>query len=1099
MDWVVCNAGDNTLWIYLGDGHGGWSLPIILPVTGFAPVWVATGDFRGNGKQDIVVAEADSGTVGVFLGKGDGTFAAEQRYALPDAPVSLAIGDFNGDGKLDILAGLAPQNYTDALAALPGLGNGSFGKPVISKIIPGIIPPVVGWISLGDLNNDGNIDAVVEMDGYIISFLGKGDATFTENQFIADPLIIAFTSAEIGDINEDGCLDVVVLDTFAHAITYAGDCSGTVTQQNQYNIGDVGISLALADVNKDGHIDILAGSILTEYGAGPSAGNLVSVLLGDGHGDFGEAALYRGDDSLVGFAVADLNGDGYPEVLSANQDSDTASIFLNDGAGGFGAPRGFALGSAVGTLNPLTSDVLATDLNGDGKKDLVLMELPTLLQDGDNLQLVRLLGQDNGSFSGPVHYPVAPSTYYLQGDFAVGDFRNTGHPDFVAIGGLYAPQSQFAYFLSFLPNNGDGTFGPAVLTNPPTAQGIMAVGDFNRDGKLDFVAIGPNTSTGASLNMFLGNGDGTFTALPGVPFNAGAPVDVVANSVYAVDLNKDGKFDVLVYLSGNTVPYTANAVYEFLGKGDGTFLPPVQLFANSDRLTLTDLNADGVPDLVTCKDPFADFPSETEPPIFTIYLGKGDGSFTQAHTYQPYASNIILPSNGTANAGGGWCTVADVNGDGKPDIVVWQTPQSTETDRYVQFLMGNGDGSFTPTYDLYRIRKPTVPQLAFDINGDGLADLVEVDWETAAFNFIPGAPAPPFQVGLISLPVLTVGQLQISLNVPSASDTTFTLQPSESGVQVPATATIPAGFISQIVNFDFAESFNPSHVFSVTATSNSSSQTAYGYLWNGRFPTGISVGLQLPFGSTAPGGSTGNYGVGVSTVGDYSTTVTASCTGLPAGAQCVFDPNTYYLDTNEPSIGSAAGGSLIVTTDPSLAPGNYNFTVIASDANTSATTPATLTVLTPEPDLVATANSSPYPGVGTSFTITVYLVNDGNVPATSTIVGYSVSGPVTVTSASSPQGNCTATECTLGAINTNGQAQIDFTLQTSASGTVALTAIATPTPPDVNPDNNTVTLSEAVTDFTLSRTPDSITVNPGDHPQFQATLAPAGGPFNNPI
>jgi hypothetical protein len=230
-DWVVCNGGDNNLWVYLGRGDGTWHLPVILPVAGLAPVWVAVGDFRGNGKLDIVVAEADSSSIGVFLGNGDGTFAAEQEYPLNDAPISLAIGDFNRDGKLDIMAGLAPTAGRATLAVLPGTGTGTFGAPVISKTASSVLAtPEVWWISLGDLNNDGNPDAVIDLSGAIFSFLGNGDGSFTQNQLIADPFIIDYDAVDVGDFNEDGCPDVVVIDSFAHAITYTGDCSGTVTR-----------------------------------------------------------------------------------------------------------------------------------------------------------------------------------------------------------------------------------------------------------------------------------------------------------------------------------------------------------------------------------------------------------------------------------------------------------------------------------------------------------------------------------------------------------------------------------------------------------------------------------------------------------------------------------------------------------------------------------------------------------------------------------------------------------------------------------------------------------------------------------------------------
>jgi FG-GAP-like repeat len=75
VDFVVANGGDNNLWLYFGNGDGTFSLPIILPITlGQSPVWIAAADLRGTGKTDLIVAEADSNSIGVFLGKGDGTF-----------------------------------------------------------------------------------------------------------------------------------------------------------------------------------------------------------------------------------------------------------------------------------------------------------------------------------------------------------------------------------------------------------------------------------------------------------------------------------------------------------------------------------------------------------------------------------------------------------------------------------------------------------------------------------------------------------------------------------------------------------------------------------------------------------------------------------------------------------------------------------------------------------------------------------------------------------------------------------------------------------------------------------------------------------------
>ena len=133
MDFVVANGGDNNLWLYFGKGDGTFSLPLIVPITlGQSPVWVSTADLRGTGRTDLVVAETDSNSVGVFLGNGDGTFA-ESSIPLPGSAVTLAIGDFNHDGKLDIAVPINDMNSPAYIVVLPGKGDGTFGTALRIK------------------------------------------------------------------------------------------------------------------------------------------------------------------------------------------------------------------------------------------------------------------------------------------------------------------------------------------------------------------------------------------------------------------------------------------------------------------------------------------------------------------------------------------------------------------------------------------------------------------------------------------------------------------------------------------------------------------------------------------------------------------------------------------------------------------------------------------------------------------------------------------------------------------------------------------------------------------------------------------------------
>jgi hypothetical protein len=130
MDWVVANGGTNTLWLYFGNGDGTAQPPVIVPLKGQSPVFVAAADLRGIGILDLIVAESDSGQVGVLLGNGDGTFGIEKPFYVPGGPICLLIDDFNGDGKKDILVGMAGNVNIGELALLPGDGTGNFGSPV---------------------------------------------------------------------------------------------------------------------------------------------------------------------------------------------------------------------------------------------------------------------------------------------------------------------------------------------------------------------------------------------------------------------------------------------------------------------------------------------------------------------------------------------------------------------------------------------------------------------------------------------------------------------------------------------------------------------------------------------------------------------------------------------------------------------------------------------------------------------------------------------------------------------------------------------------------------------------------------------------------
>ena len=340
------------------------------------------------------------------------------------------------------------------------------------------------------------------------------------------------------------------------------------------------------------------------------------------------------------------------------------------------------------------SSLTAADLNGDGHVDIIGTNIYGL---GTCNGLCGLVGVLLGKFDGTFQ-PV--ETYDSGGGWAwsvaVGDVNGDGKPDLVVAnrdGSTSCPDGS----VDVLLGKGDGTFDPAVdyCTGGSTPMSV-AVADVNRDGKLDLIVANGNSS---NIGVLLGNGDGTFQ--PALTYDAGYPSPM---SILVSDVNKDGNPDLVV---GSFY----NKVSVLLGNGTGTF----QVAGNYDSggfyvnsIAVSDVNGDGIPDVLVANE-FACGGCQNG--SVGVLLGNGDGSF------QP---TVGYSSGGNA----GWAVaVADVDGDGKPDLAVVNYSSNS-----IGVLLGNGDGTFQPavTYDSGG-EGPYAVVLA-DVNGDTKPDLLVVNW-----------------------------------------------------------------------------------------------------------------------------------------------------------------------------------------------------------------------------------------------------------------------------------------------------------------------------------------------------------------------------------
>jgi microcompartment protein CcmK/EutM len=881
--------------------------------TGNSPTSVLEADLNGDGLPDLIVTNSSDATVGVSLnttapGATTLSFAAQQTFATGSDPTAVAVADLNGDGLLDLIVANDGSDTVSVLmnTTAPGATTPTFATQVTCATGTG--PHAV---AVADLNGDGLPDLLVANAGAgTVSVLmnttapGAATPTFATQQSFATGTFP--TSVAVADLNGDGFPDLVVANESSDTVsvllnTTTPDASTpSFHLQQTFATGNSPTSVVAADMNGDGLPDLVVAN---------SGSTTVSVLFnttapGATTASFANQQTFATGNTPYAVVAADVNGDGRPDIVVANAGSATVSVLMNTTVPGataasFASQQTYATGEAPGS-------VAVVDLNGDGLPDLIVADntsnsVSVLVNTTAHVEATPA-GVPAPVFTGAV---LATGTQPIA--VAVADLNGDGKPDLVIAN--YASGTVSVLLNTTAP----GAMSPSFAAQQTFAAGSdpysVAVADVNGDGLPDILVADSGSNEVSVLLNTTARGATTASFAAAETFATGGH----PNSITTADLNGDGLLDLIV---SNYVSRTVSVLLNTTTPGATTSsFATQQTFATGTGpsfVEAADVNGDGRPDLLVANygsasvsvllnttTPGAATPSFAAQQTFATGRGaisltavdlNGDGLLDLAvanygsgtvsvllNTTTPGATAPSFAAQQTFAAGRGPISVAaaDLNGDGRPDLIV---ANASSNDVSV-LLNTTAAGAATFTFAAQQTfatgsRPRSVP--ALDVNGDGLIDLIASNDRSA--------------------------DVSVLLNMPAVVGTGT------------ATGTIDsAPVVASIVLADPNPTVAASVDFSVTFSEAVTGVTAANFILSGTATSGASIGTP----TTSDGGITWNVPVTTGIAGTLGLTL-SDRTGIAdsAGNQ-LYDTTTDDGSVFDPVIGPQYTIDGTTTTDVS--------------------------------------------------------------------------------------------------------------------------------------------------------------------------------------
>lgn len=660
-DVAIANLATSTVTVGMNAGGGVFERFAEYPV-GPYPIALVVADMNADGHPDIVALDSndagwEEGPVGhgwitVLRNRGDGTFAPKTSYAVGTSPSSLVVIDANGDGAPDI----AVSNRHESTVSV--LMNDGEGKLSTKRDVAA--GPTPATLATADFDGDGRADLVVTTPGTdtLGVFRGRGDGSFDARAtYAAGPGPVGVVAS---DLDGDGNVDLAVANSGSDTVAVLLNTGGTFAAPKLRSAGGHPQWIAIADFDGDGRSDVVTTS------PGGHGGHVAKVMRNLGGGKLAAAV-----DATVGVypgvsAVGDVDGDGRPDLVVPSGHDGAVSVLLN---------RAGALTSRVDV--PVGDDptAIATgDFDGNGTLDFVATNAGTKTASV-------VLRQANGTFTRK-DYAAGRSPFSV----AVGDLDGDGRKDFVAANWDSDTIINGKNVISVFMNEGSGTFASKVEVEVGRFPTAVALGDLDGDGDLDIVVANGNPYVlSSTISVLTNDGHGAFPSRLDYVVGAGPSAAAIT------DLDGDGHPDIVVADEGN------EDVSVFTNAGDGTFLPRLTYATGTSPTSLAvgDVNGDGKFDLAV-----GSFNGQS----VSVLLNLGGGTF---------AAKVDYPVGNTP-----WSVaIADLDGDGANDLAV-----TSNVTNSVAVLYNRGQGAFI------RVDYPTGwdPRgvAAGDIDGDGTTDLL---------------------------------------------------------------------------------------------------------------------------------------------------------------------------------------------------------------------------------------------------------------------------------------------------------------------------------------------------------------------------------------